>query len=84
VGGSANNAVHGSILYSVLTFELTPADGGTRLKLTHDGFRSPQNDAGYDAMSSGWGGIVKRIEAVLNEAAWVSRSCHFPARRHGL
>ena len=69
VGGSANNAVHGSILDSVLTFELTPADGGTRLKLTHDGFRSPRNDAGYEAMSGGWGGIVKRIEALLNEAA---------------
>lgn len=69
VGGSANNAVHGSVLDSVLSFTLTRVDGGTRLKLVHDGFRSPQNDAGYDAMSGGWAGIVKRIDTLLKEAA---------------
>lgn len=68
VGGSANNAVEGTVLDSVLTLTLTPVDGGTRLKLVHDGFRSPQNDAGYEAMSRGWGGIIQRIGALASEA----------------
>jgi uncharacterized protein YndB with AHSA1/START domain len=67
VGGSANNAVHGSVLDSVLSIDLTPVPGGTRLRLVHDGFRSPQNDAGYDAMSKGWGGIVQRIDAIARD-----------------
>lgn len=69
VGGSANNAVHGSVLDSTLSFDLTPVDGGTRLRLVHDGFRSPQNDAGFDAMSRGWGTIIARIDAIAREAA---------------
>jgi uncharacterized protein YndB with AHSA1/START domain len=68
LGGSANNATDGSLLDSVLTFTLTPVEGGTRLKLVHDGFRSPQNDAGYEAMSGGWAGIVRRIDALAREA----------------
>ena len=56
---------YGSALDSVLT--LSPyarSMGGTLLKLVHDGFRSPQNDAGFNAMSSGWGTIVQRIDAL--------------------
>lgn len=67
VGGSAKNPGIGSVLDSVLTITLTPVEGGTRLKLVHDGFRSPQNDAGFVAMSSGWGGIIKRLDALLRE-----------------
>lgn len=68
VGGSDTNKVDGTLLDSVLSIDLTPVAGGTRLKLVHDGFRSPQNDAGYDAMNQGWGGIIKRIEAIAREA----------------
>jgi uncharacterized protein YndB with AHSA1/START domain len=68
VGGSANNAVDGSVLDSVLTFTLTPVEGGTRLRMVHDGFVSPQNDAGYDAMSQGWRSIVRRIGEIAAEA----------------
>lgn len=67
VGGSANNASVGSVLDSVLTITLSPVDGGTRFRLVHDGFRSPENDMGYEAMSSGWMGIVQRIEAIARE-----------------
>jgi len=66
--GSANNAVHGSVLDSTLSFTLTPVENGTRFKLVHDGFRSPQNDAGYEAMSGGWASIVQRIDALAREA----------------
>ncbi len=69
VGGSANNPVHGSVLDSVLSIDLTPVAEGTRLRLVHDGFRSPQNDAGFSAMSEGWGGIVGRISAIAGELA---------------
>lgn len=69
VGGSSANATYGSALDSVLTLSLTPVDGGTRLKLVHDGFRSPQNDAGFDAMSRGWGTIIQRISALIEEMA---------------
>jgi len=65
VGGSANNPGVGSVLDSVLTITLTAVEGGTHFKLVHDGFRSPENDAGFIAMSSGWGGIIKRIDALL-------------------
>lgn len=69
VGGSANNTDYGTALDLVLTITLEPAAGGTQFKLVHDGFRSPQNDFGFTAMSSGWGTIVKRIDALLREAA---------------
>ena len=67
VGGSANNATVGSVLDSVLTITLAPEADGTRFKLIHDGFRSPQNDMGFDQMSQGWGSIVSRIGAIAGE-----------------
>ena len=33
--------------------------------MVHSGFRSPQNDFAYDAMSSGWGRIVGRIGEIM-------------------
>lgn len=68
VGGSSANKVEGTVLDSILSIDLEAVEGGTRLKLVHDGFRSPQNDAGYEAMSRGWGGIIQRIEALAREA----------------
>ncbi|WP_421760080.1 SRPBCC family protein [Devosia sp.] len=67
VGGSLTNPTYGSALDSVLTLSLTPVNGGTLLKLVHDGFKSPQNDAGFNAMSSGWGTIIQRISALIAE-----------------
>jgi uncharacterized protein YndB with AHSA1/START domain len=65
IGGSASNKTYGSVLDSTVTFTLTPVEGGTNLKVEHAGFRSPENDAAYDAMSSGWGRIAQGIERVL-------------------
>jgi uncharacterized protein YndB with AHSA1/START domain len=67
VGGSVSNSDYGSALDSVLTITLTPTSSGTHMKLVHDGFVSPQNDAGFVAMSSGWGTIIKRIAALIDE-----------------
>jgi uncharacterized protein YndB with AHSA1/START domain len=65
VGGSASNKTYGSRLDSTVTFTLTPVEGGTHLKMEHAGFRSPDNDAAYDVMGSGWGRIAQGIERVL-------------------
>jgi uncharacterized protein YndB with AHSA1/START domain len=70
VGGStANGGKHGSALDSVVTWTLTPVPHGTRVRMVHDGFRSPQNDAGYDAMSGGWKTVLPRIAQIAGELA---------------
>ncbi len=60
-GGSATNAAYGSALDSVVTWTLTPAPGGTRLRMEHRGFGA-QNAAAYDAMSQGWPHVLERLE----------------------
>ena len=68
VGGAAGNRA-APVLDSTLTLTLSPVEGGTRLRLVHDGFRSPQNDAGYDAMSEGWSKMALRISQIIAEGA---------------
>jgi uncharacterized protein YndB with AHSA1/START domain len=68
-GGSPANSKYGSTLDSVVTWTVTPVEGGTRLRLVHAGFRSPENDFAFDAMSSGWGRIVGRIGEIAAEHA---------------
>ena len=67
-GGTESNAKYGSRLDSVVTWTLSPEGGGTRLRMVHAGFRSPDNDFAYDAMSSGWGRIMERIGQLAAEA----------------
>jgi uncharacterized protein YndB with AHSA1/START domain len=68
MGGSETNSKYGSTLDSVVTWTLTATSGGTHLKMEHAGFRSPQNDFAYDAMSPGWGRIIQSIERVIAAA----------------
>jgi uncharacterized protein YndB with AHSA1/START domain len=70
-GGSESNneaANYGSRLDSVVTWTLQPERQGTRLRMVHTGFRSPQNDFAYDAMSPGWGRIMGRISEIAAAA----------------
>jgi uncharacterized protein YndB with AHSA1/START domain len=69
-GSDSNNSAsnYGSKLDSVVTWTLQPEGRGTRLRLVHTGFRSPQNDFAYDAMSSGWGRIMGRISEIAAAA----------------
>lgn len=67
-GGSASNAGYGSPLDSVVTWTLTPVDGGTHVRMEQAGFRLPANQAAFDAMSPGWGRALDRIEQVLRQA----------------
>lgn len=67
VGGSVSNAGDGAALDSVVTWTLTPVPDGTRVRMVHDGFRSPKNDEGYLGMSSGWNTILPRIGQIAGE-----------------
>ena len=57
-GGAASR------LDSTVTWTLQPEGQGTRLRMLHAGFRSPQNDFAYGAMSSGWQRIVGKINEI--------------------
>jgi len=65
VGGAASNKAYGSLLDSTVTWTLTPVEGGTHLRMEHAGFRSPENDFAYGAMSPGWGSLTERLEQVV-------------------
>jgi uncharacterized protein YndB with AHSA1/START domain len=65
VGGAVGNKTYGSRLESAVTWTLTPVEGGTLLRMEHAGFRSPENDVAYQAMSPGWGRIAERLEQVV-------------------
>jgi uncharacterized protein YndB with AHSA1/START domain len=68
-GGSRQNATYGAALDTVVTWTLTPVAGGTHLRMVHAGFRSPENDFAFDAMSPGWSRILQSIPRVIAEAA---------------
>ncbi|MGO9544227.1 MAG: SRPBCC family protein [Rhodomicrobium sp.] len=57
-GGSDANPKYGARLDSIVTWILTPVEGGTRLRLVHSGFRSPSNDFAFEVMSAGWGRVT--------------------------
>ena len=67
VGGSSTNPRYGSALDSTVTWDLSTVAGGTHVRMVHDGFRSPGNDMGYDAMSGGWKTVLDRIGAIAAE-----------------
>lgn len=55
-------------LKSVVTWTLTPADGGTHVRMEHTGFR-PQDEGGRQAMGGGWPRIVEGLGRVAGELA---------------
>ena len=66
-GGHDSNAEYGSRLDTVVTFTLSKADGGTKLRVVHSGFITPKNDSAYRNMSGGWKKVVGRIGMVSDE-----------------
>lgn len=50
-------------LRTVVTWTLTPADGGTYVRMEQSGFR-PEDERGYKGMGSGWPRILERLEEV--------------------
>ena len=67
-GGADTNPEFGSKLDSVVTWTLTPVEGGTQVRMVHDGFVFPGNRYAFDMMSPGWGKIVDAIGRVAAEA----------------
>jgi uncharacterized protein YndB with AHSA1/START domain len=66
-GGHEGNTGYGSLLDTVVTLTLEPAEGGTRLRLVHSGFVLPRNETAYRNMSGGWTGVVARIRGITDE-----------------
>jgi uncharacterized protein YndB with AHSA1/START domain len=67
VGGSDANPAYGSRLNSTVTWTLLAVDGGTQLRMVHDGFVFPGNRFAFDAMNPGWGRIADAIARVTGE-----------------
>jgi uncharacterized protein YndB with AHSA1/START domain len=58
-----NGSESDSGLRTIVTWTLTPQDGGTLVRMEQSGFR-PEDEGGYRAMGGGWPRIVERLEVV--------------------
>jgi uncharacterized protein YndB with AHSA1/START domain len=63
-GGHELNTGYGAPLDTVVTFTLTPEEGGTRLRLVHSGFVLPRNESAFTGMGEGWKKVVHQIGSV--------------------
>lgn len=66
-GGHEANVGYGSKLDTVVTFDLSAAQNGSRLRMVHSGFVLPKNETAFKGMSEGWTSVVQRIDAVASE-----------------
>jgi uncharacterized protein YndB with AHSA1/START domain len=66
-GGHEGNAEYGSRLETIVTWTLARADGGTRLRLVHSGFRAPHNAFAFKRMSEGWPKVLEKLETIVGE-----------------
>ncbi len=68
-GGDEANAGYGSKLDTIVSFTLTPVDGGTRVQMVHSGFVLPKNQVARRNMGEGWSKVITRLgEAVAKDA----------------
>jgi len=68
-GGDAANEGYGSRLETVVTWSLTPGEGGTRVRLVHSGFVLPANETAYRNMRNGWTKVVRNLDDVVGQTA---------------
>jgi uncharacterized protein YndB with AHSA1/START domain len=66
-GGHEGNAGYGSRLETVVTFTLSKASNGTRLRLVHAGFVLPKNETAFERMGEGWRKIVPKLGDIAGE-----------------
>jgi uncharacterized protein YndB with AHSA1/START domain len=66
-GGHEGNTGYGSELDTIVTFFLSQAEGGTRLRLVHSGFVMPTNEVAFRNMNEGWSKVVPRLGAIAGE-----------------
>ncbi len=60
-GGHETNTGYGSRLETIVTWILSKAEGGTRLRLVHSGFVLPENDTAFRNMGEGWKKVLRNI-----------------------
>jgi uncharacterized protein YndB with AHSA1/START domain len=53
-------------LKTIVTWTLTPVEGGTHVRMEHSGFRQ-DDEGGYRGMGGGWPRIVAGLERVAGE-----------------
>ncbi|BAM90791.1 conserved hypothetical protein [Bradyrhizobium oligotrophicum S58] len=68
-GGHDSNVGYGAPLETVVTFSLSRAETGTRLRLVHSGFVLPANETAYRKMSEGWKKVVANLDRIAGEEA---------------
>jgi uncharacterized protein YndB with AHSA1/START domain len=66
-GGDESNSGYGSRLDTIVTWSLTPVEAGTRVRLVHSGFVTPDNDTAYKNMGQGWIKVVQRLDAIAGQ-----------------
>ncbi|NGN40424.1 SRPBCC domain-containing protein [Mesorhizobium sp. CGMCC 1.15528] len=66
-GGDDANVGYGSRLDTVVTFILSRAESGTRLRLIHSGFVMPKNDTAFNNMSQGWPKCFQKLDVMAAE-----------------
>ena len=66
-GGADTNPEYGSKLDTVVTWTLPPVEGGTHLRMVHDGFVRPGNRFAFDMMSPGWGKVLDGVARLTDE-----------------
>lgn len=65
--GDEGNAGYGSRVDTIVTFTLSRAQNGTRLRLVHSGFVLPKNETAFRNMGEGWKTVVRSIGAITDE-----------------
>ena len=67
--GDDSNSGYGSRLDTVVTFTLSKAENGTRLRMVHSGFMLPKNETAFSSMNGGWRKVVPAIGVIAGEQA---------------
>jgi len=66
-GGDEGNIGYGSRLDTTVTFLLSKAERGTRLRIVHAGFVLPKNGTAFTNLGNGWKQCIERLDAVAGE-----------------
>jgi uncharacterized protein YndB with AHSA1/START domain len=66
-GGDEGNIGYGAPLDTVVTWTLSKAANGTRLRLVHSGFVLPRNESAFRSMGEGWKKVVPKLGAITDE-----------------
>ena len=66
-GGHDGNVGYGSRLETIVTWTLSRAGNGTRLRLVHSGFVTPRNESALKSMGEGWKKVVPIIGSIAAE-----------------